>query len=97
MNENNAANLSQAIEKDIFSSISRVCQSFFKKFLWRIIYTLKFKEFELMTPEEINNILISEIQKPKMKEISLIHKKRFIEDIGDRDIHVNKIFLSLSY
>lgn len=99
MSENDISfNLDDNNGINIMTSISKGCQAFFKKFIWRIIYSIKFKEFEFMSEEEMINLLILEVQKPKVTE-SFVRKnnKRLIQNKEDRDIHVNLFLLIFFY
>lgn len=82
---------------NIITSLSKGCQSFFKKFLWRIIYSIKFKEFQFMSEEELTNQLILEVQKPKVIESFIKSKKKFAENKAERDIYVYIFYYLLCY
>lgn len=62
-------NTSQAdSSKNFFSTLSRAFQTFFSQFLWRIIYTIKMKDYEYLNEDEILKEFIDEVTKVKLRE-----------------------------
>lgn len=70
MSIDNSEAISSEIEStnNFFITLSKACQTFFSKFIWRIIYHIKMKDYEYMSEEEIIKEFISEVKKLKLRE-----------------------------
>jgi hypothetical protein len=100
-NNNNNNSISSEESKpentDMIEKISNQGQNFFKKFLWKIFYETRHKTFENLSDKDYLNELITEINKPKLKEIFFGFRKRFeFKDQGkDISVRKNKDFIKL--
>jgi len=81
--------------RNLLGDWTKACQIFFKKFLWRIIYTINSKELQLISEHEKIIQIILEIKKPKAQEIYVSSNKKFLQVNEGRDIYVITIILKI--
>ena len=92
--ENNSFSSDESKQEntDMIEKISHQGQNFFKKFLWKIFYETRHKSIENFSDREYINELITEINKPKLKEFFFGLRKRFEFKDKGKDISVRKFF-----
>lgn len=68
--------------------VSQRGQNFFKKFLWKILYDVRYKNYDDTFDKEILSDFLIEIKKPKLKEVNIGRRKKFEFTRNGKDIFV---------